>query len=80
MFSDTVSGSVFLLAVAIAWRDLPQDRRDESDPLKMWDGISNQMQQTYLNSARRLRSALVEVEDAWDPRVVEEDEAWQTTG
>lgn len=69
MLSDTVSGSVFLLAVTFAWRDLPQEKRDASDPLKVWDSMTATGKEIYLASARRFRDALIEVEDAIDPRL-----------
>lgn len=71
MLSETISGTVEMLARALAWRDIPEDRRDDRDPLSMWDGLSPNGREMYLGSARRLRSALLDVEEAWDPYVDE---------
>lgn len=67
MLSDTVSGSVFLLAVAFAWRDASDNQRNTGDPLARWDSFTNQVQEMYLNTARRFREHLIEVEDSIDP-------------
>lgn len=71
MLSDTVSGSVFLMAVAFAWRDIPQEKREASDPLQVWDALRQNAREMYLASARRFRDALVDVEDAVNPRLDE---------
>lgn len=68
MLSDTISGSVFMLALTMAWRDLPDEKKDRTDPLKMWDSMTPATREMFLASARRFRDALIEVEDAIDPR------------